>query len=77
VDYKVIKPFGKYKKGNILRGARKDQARLIRRKLQEDVKGDETILPVNKAKPDEKMIDEKYENKMVEKSEENKKKKGG
>lgn len=81
MDYKVIKPFGKFKKGDVLREGKRDHLKLIKRKLQEDVEGDETIIPIGKEKPevkeDAKMVEEKYENKMIEKSEENKKKKGG
>lgn len=75
MDYKVIKPFGKFKKGDTLR--EKLHQRIIKRKLQEDQKKDPTILPVNKAaRLEAKMVEEKYENKMIDKSEENKKKKG-
>jgi hypothetical protein len=73
MDYKVIKPFGDYKKGALLNSNNREELKIIKRKLQEDVEGDETILPVENVK----MNEEKYENKMIEKSEENKKKKGG
>jgi uncharacterized protein YrzB (UPF0473 family) len=72
MDYKVIKPFGKFKKGDLLREKKHDHHRIIKRKLQEDKDGDPTIIPVEN-KQETKMIKEKYENKMIEKSEENKK----
>jgi hypothetical protein len=72
-DCKVVKPFGKFKKGDLLRAKNRDHLRIIKRKIQEDVESDPTIIPVGKKKTESKMVESKYENKMVEKSEENKK----
>lgn len=67
-DYTVAKPFGNFKKGDLLRMKKKEHLKVIKRKLQE---GDETVIPFGK-----KMNTEKYENKMIKDSDENKKKEG-
>jgi hypothetical protein len=69
MKYKVVKPFGKYKKGYILNDEKKEERRVIGRKLQEGG-------TVEKVGSGSKMMEDKYENKMIEKSEENKKKGG-
>lgn len=68
-DYEVVKPFGKFKKGERLRIAKRDHLRCIKRKLQEN---DGTVKEWSGG---QKMTKDKPENKMIEKSEENKSKK--
>lgn len=67
-NYKVAKPFGSFKKGDLLRKEKREHLRIIKRKLQE---GDGTVIPLEK-----KMNEVPYENKMIDKSTDNKKKEG-